>query len=360
MPMISREEIQEILKRYDKKNIRIATLCSHSSLQIFHGAKQEGFKTIGIRVGEDKITFDAFPKVKPDTFITVEEFSDVERFQELLVEQNAILIPHGSLVEFVGKKIEDLAMPILGNRSALIWESDRNKMISWMQKAGLKVPKVFKPDEIDRPCIVKFPGAKGGRGYIVVKSRQELEKKVKERNIPRELLEKAVIQEYIVGIRFYPHFFHSPFHSDGFRVGDGRLELLGIDQRIEDIIDEIYRANTFGYSPEPQFTVVGNAPIVARESLLDQLLGIGKKTVETSIELFGGIPGPFCVETTCNENLEFYTFEISSRIVAGTNLFVQGSPYSWYIFDEPMSMGRRIAREIKLALKKNALEKIVY
>ncbi|HEV2449982.1 MAG TPA: DUF1246 domain-containing protein, partial [Thermoplasmata archaeon] len=26
----------------------IATYCSHSSLQIFHGAKQEGFRTLGI------------------------------------------------------------------------------------------------------------------------------------------------------------------------------------------------------------------------------------------------------------------------------------------------------------------------
>ncbi|MEM3031034.1 MAG: formate--phosphoribosylaminoimidazolecarboxamide ligase [Candidatus Micrarchaeia archaeon] len=358
--MIKKEEIELILKKYDRKKLRIATLCSHSSLQIFNGAWEEGFRTIGIRVGENRVTYDAFPYAKPDMFITVEEFRDVERFQELLIEHNAILVPHGSLIEFVGRRIEELAVPILGNRKALLWENDRQKMIKWMQKAGLRIPKTLEPGKIDRPCIVKFPGAKGGRGYVVVKNEAEFERKMRERGITDEMLAKSVIQEYIVGIRFYPHYFYSLFHDDGFRVGEGRLELLGMDQRVEDNIDEIYRANTFGYSPEPQFTVVGNAPIVARESLLDQLLTIGQKTVDASIELFGGIPGPFCVETTCTENLEFYVFEISSRIVAGTNLFPRGSTYSWFTFNEPMSMGRRIAREIKIAAKKNALEKLVY
>ncbi|HDJ89572.1 MAG TPA: DUF1297 domain-containing protein, partial [Thermoprotei archaeon] len=34
--------------------------------------------------------------------------------------------------------------------------------------------------------------------------------------------------------------------------------------------------------------------------------------------------------------------------------------YSWYYFNEPMSMGRRIAREIKIAIENNMLDKIVY
>ena len=49
--MISKEDIQEILKGYDKDDLTIATICSHSSLQIFHGARQEGFKTLGICIG---------------------------------------------------------------------------------------------------------------------------------------------------------------------------------------------------------------------------------------------------------------------------------------------------------------------
>jgi len=38
---------------------------------------------------------------------------------------------------------------------------------------------------------------------------------------------------------------------------------------------------------------------------------------------------------------------------------MEGSPYTTLLYDEPMSMGRRIAREVKIAESKNMLEKIV-
>jgi 5-formaminoimidazole-4-carboxamide-1-(beta)-D-ribofuranosyl 5'-monophosphate synthetase len=45
--------------------------------------------------------------------------------------------------------------------------------------------------------------------------------------------------------------------------------------------------------------------------------------------------------------------------VAGTNLYIDGSPYSGLIYDEPMSMGRRIAREVKMAVKTGRLEEVI-
>ncbi len=358
--MISKEEIHEILQRYDKSKICIATLCSHSSLQIFKGAKDEGFRTLGIRVGEDVHVYEAFPLSKPDEFLHLEKFGDVDRLEEQLREKNVILIPHGSLVEFVGGKIYDLAIPIMGNRKALLWESDRLKMSKWMQAAELRMPRSLKPSEIDVPCIVKFPGAKGGKGYFTVKSTLEFEEKIEKLKISEEMLKGVLIQEYIVGVRFYPHYFYSPIMQEGFQVGEGILEMLGMDRRVETNIEEIYRANSFGLNPEPSFAVVGNTELIVRESLLDKMLKIGKKTVETSVKLFGGIPGPFCVEMICDEDFNFHVFEISSRIVAGTNLYPQGSHYSNYIYNEPMSMGRRIAREIKTATRTSQLEKIIY
>ena len=61
-----------------------------------------------------------------------------------------------------------------------------------------------------------------------------------------------------------------------------------------------------------------------------------------------------------DENLQFFCFEVSARIVAGTNVYPQGSPYTAFQYDEPMSMGRRIASEVKLAAKANKLNKIIY
>jgi len=114
--MISKEEISEKLKGYDKKNITIATICSHSSLQIFHGARQEGFKTLGICIGQP-------PRFR---FACIESYKALLDYADDLVAENAIVIPHGSLVEYLGiERFESLAVPTFGNRRVLAWESDR-------------------------------------------------------------------------------------------------------------------------------------------------------------------------------------------------------------------------------------------
>lgn len=72
-----------------------------------------------------------------------------------------------------------------------------------------------------------------------------------------------------------------------------------------------------------------------------------------------GLFGPFCLETIVTPDMKFYIIEISCRIVAGTNLFIDSSPYASLYYDEPMSTGRRIAREIKLAIKHKKLKMIL-
>jgi 5-formaminoimidazole-4-carboxamide-1-(beta)-D-ribofuranosyl 5'-monophosphate synthetase len=87
---------------------------------------------------------------------------------------------------------------------------------------------------------------------------------------------------------------------------------------------------------------------------------MGAGVVESSHRLFEGLTGPFCIETVCTDDLKFYTIEISARIVAGTNLYPMGSPYTCYSYGEPMSTGRRIARELKLAARLDKLDSIIY
>jgi 5-formaminoimidazole-4-carboxamide-1-(beta)-D-ribofuranosyl 5'-monophosphate synthetase len=108
------------------------------------------------------------------------------------------------------------------------------------------------------------------------------------------------------------------------------------------------------------YTVTGNQPIIVRESLLSDILEMGVKTVDASINLFPpGMLGPFSLETIYHPNKGFTVFEVSARIVAGTNLYPHGSPYSFYTFKKPTSMGRRIAIEIRDALRTKTLERIV-
>ena len=347
---MTREKIAETLLAYDKKNLKIATICSHTALQIFHGARAEGIKTIGICTPNRRKVYEAFPLGCPDEFIEVADLKDIP--SDELLENNAILVPHGSLVEYSGDSLSSMAVPMVGNRESLAWEKDREKMFEWMKASGLQVPATIEPDKIDRPCVVKLAGAKGGRGYRVVNSPEEFYEHFEGMNV--------TVQEYLIGVRVYPHYFYSPLTRDGYHASEGHVELMGIDRRFESNIDESYRMEKVGLSFTPSFTVVGNELLVVRESLLENIMEMGRNVTETADRLFGGIPGPFCIETVCDENLNFFAFEISARIVAGTNIYPEGSPYTPYQFSEPMSMGRRIAREIKNAAKANKLQKIIF
>lgn len=371
--MFAKENISKILSSYGSPSI--ATICSHSALQIFAGARQEGFRTIGICTKDRLETYKAFPHAAPDEFIIVEKFSDALKpeVQEQLLEKNAIVIPHGSFVEYLGpKRIEkDFEVPVFGNRAVLEWESDREKSRLWLeQAAGLRMPARVSPDRIDRLCIVKFDGAKGGRGYFFASDRNELEEGIRQRiesgMVSGEAAKTATLQEYVLGTRYYFHYFYSPLSGKGFPAGEGSIELLGIDRRDESNIDELHRLGMDGGELSKRkislsYTVTGNQPAVVRESLLPVALNDARKVVEASLKLFPpGIVGPFCLETVCMPNLEIVTFEVSARIVAGTNIYADGSQYSHLFFGKPVSMGQRIAQEIKTAMEKGVLEKVVY
>ena len=73
--MITSEDVGRILGKYDLKKIAIATLGSHSSLNIFKGAKEEGFRTVCICKKKDAIMYKKFPLV--DDLIIVEDFTEL-------------------------------------------------------------------------------------------------------------------------------------------------------------------------------------------------------------------------------------------------------------------------------------------
>ena len=382
--MIEKTQIDAILKKYNKKEITIATICSHSALQIFHGAKQENFRTLGICTNDaQKKTYEAFPSSTPDEFLKVNSWKDImdEKIQKELIKRNVIIVPHGSFVEYVGTDnlLDKFSVPMLGNRKSLEWESDRRKQRKWLEKsAGLEMPKEFSRNEIKEGKLyfVKFGGAKGGKGFFKIRSANqiddELEKLVKMNVIKKSDVKSITIQAYIPGSRYYHHFFFSPLSNEGWEIySDGKLlgsiTLMGIDRRDETNIDDLHRT---GLNPSemremgimPSYSVAGNTPLIARESQLPKVFDLAEKVVKASAKLFpSGITGPFCLETFFTPEMKYITFEISCRIVAGTNLYPAGSPYTVYAYgDVALSTGRRIAQEIKSAIKTNQLEKIIY
>ncbi|HXW66359.1 MAG TPA: formate--phosphoribosylaminoimidazolecarboxamide ligase [Thermoplasmata archaeon] len=334
----------------------VATLCSHSSLQIFHGARAEGLPTLGICVGEPPRFYDAFPLARPDRFLSVPRVKDLPSVVERLRAEAAILVPHGSFVEYLGPEaFAALDVPVFGNRAVLGWESDRRKERDWLESAGVAMPKLYEdPAEIQGPVIVKYYGAKGGKGFFLAKNRDAL--------ADFHPTGPHVVQEYVLGTRYYMHFFYSPIVHHGYRLSRGSLELLGMDRRDEANIDELYKLGAqeelLKAGLRPTFVVTGNVPVILRESLLPRAFDVAARIIERSIELFGGMVGPFCIEGIMTEDLEYKVFEISTRIVAGTNLFISGSPYSDLI--EPgLSTGRRIAREIRNARADGRLAEVL-
>ncbi|MES2154647.1 MAG: formate--phosphoribosylaminoimidazolecarboxamide ligase [bacterium] len=356
------------LDGYDPKDLTIATAVSHSSLQIFHGARLEGFKTLAVSAGDRDVRYyDAFPKAKPDRILQLKKYSDLLNLAEELREENVILVPHGSLVEYLGAdNYSKLELPIYGNRNVLHWESDRDKQREWLEAAGVKMPrKIADPKDIVEPVIVKYHGAKGGRGFFIAKSYHDFKRHIQDN-------QAYTIQEFVLGTRYYLHYFHSPIVKDGYQVkltdAKGKtvatttLQMLSIDRRDESNIDEMNRLGSLKDMDEigipPTFVVTGNIPMVIRESLLPEVFRMGEAVVKEAHKRFGGLWGPFCLETVVTDKLEFRVFEISARIVAGTNPFIGGSPYSEMI--EPgLSTGRRIAKEIRLASSSGRLAEIL-
>lgn len=355
--MVDKKKIARILEDYDKDEITIGTVCSHSSMQIFDGARKEGFKTLGIGFKEQPGFYDAFPKGKPDQFMILDDYMEIMDRTDEFIDENVIMIPHGSFVEYLGAdNFRELEVPTFGNRKVLEWESNRNKEREWLTSAGISMPNLISdPKSIDEPVLVKYHGAKGGRGFFIAKDYNDFKLGIDHN-------QEYHIQEYIMGTRYYLHYFFSPIKEEGYKMNRGVLEMLSIDRRDESNIDEMYK---LGSQEElrkmrvfPSFVVTGNIPVVIRESLLPKVFDMGEKVVDRAYELFGGLYGSFCLETIVTEELEFKVFEISSRIVAGTNPFISGSPYS-DLMEEDLSTGRRISREIKLGLERDKLDKII-
>jgi len=337
----------------------ISTLGSHCALQVMKGAKDEGFKTLLVCEKEREGLYKRFRFI--DELILVDNFTQIldQNVLDKFKKNDAILVPHGTLISNMNsQQIESIKIPFFGNRWILRWESDRKLKEQLMVESKLETPKsVQSPADINGLVIAKLHGAAGGKGYFLAwdrKSFMEGADKLKKEGLIKDEND-LYIQEYVYGVPVYLQYFYSPLSNE--------VEFMGIDRRYESDVDALGRIpsrHQQKVNMDPSYTVVGNIPIVLRESLLDEVYKMGEKFVEASKRLVKpGMVGPFCIEGVYDKHGKFVSFEFSARIVAGTNLYIDGSPYTSLTYDEPMSTGRRLAREVKNANSSNALEKVV-
>jgi 5-formaminoimidazole-4-carboxamide-1-(beta)-D-ribofuranosyl 5'-monophosphate synthetase len=334
----------------------IATIGSHTALQILKGARDEGMRNLVICKKGAERPYLSYGVA--DEILYIDDWSQWDDgLEKELIARNAIVIPHASFIAYVGlDRVSKMKPMYYGTKEILQWESDRGMERRWLEQSGLQLPRIFeKPEDIDRPVIVKFHGAPGGFGYFVVKSAAQFYE-VKNRKYPDQ--NDFALQEYIVGVPLYVHYFYSPLTKE--------LEIMSFDKRYESNADSIGRIRAedqLAANIHTSYTIVGNIPVVVRESLLPEFFSMGERVVEVSRSLDNktskGLYGAFCLECIVTRKLQIYVFEISARIVAGTNPFIEGSPYTALRYKEPMSTGRRISRDIKQAIEAGRLEEIL-
>lgn len=382
---MDRKAVWSKLESYDLSSLKVGVLASHSALDVADGAIEEGFKTIlYCKKGREK-TYTQYFKSKRvggrvvrgcvDEYVVYDDFKQMtnDGEQAKMLENNVLFIPNRSFTSYIDVDFieNEFMVPMVGSRNLLASEErGKDRDYYWLlEKTGLPYPKKIEtPEEIDRLVIVKLHHAqkKLERGFFTAASYQEYKEKstalLKQGVITPDALEKARIEEYIVGPVFNLDFFYSPIEDEL-----SKIELLGVDWRFETSLDGHVRLPAQQQitlnerQAIPEYTVCGHNSTTLRESLLEKAFGLAEKYVKATQEHYKpGIIGAFCLQTCVDKDLKFYIYDVAPRIGGGTNVHMSvGHPYGNTLWRSPMSSGRRTAVEIKRAVEKDRLRDIV-
>jgi 5-formaminoimidazole-4-carboxamide-1-(beta)-D-ribofuranosyl 5'-monophosphate synthetase len=374
--MILQADVAKILESYDPKNIRIGSLGGHSALDVCRGAKKEGFETVVVVQKYREKTYSQYYKTRGnkgcvDHVIVVEKFGDIvlPEIQEQLRKLNVVFVHSRYFWVYCDfNKIEnDFMVPILGTRELVRKEErDENKnQYFLLQDAKIPTPKQYKnPKDIAELVIVKPSEAARGyeRAFFLAHNYDDYLKQgnqmVADGIITQQSLESAVIETFILGPQLNINYFYSPL--------SGELELLGTDTRRQTNLDGLLRLTAPQQIEvlkhvEPKFIENGHQSVTIKESLLEQSFAVGERFVQSTIRNYKpGIIGPFALQgafTAGPPKEEFVVFDVSMRIPGSPGTMF--TPYTGYLYGENMSVGRRLAKEVKEAIKLNRLNEIV-
>ncbi len=373
--MINQNQVSEILKGYDKSKITIGVLGGHSALDVCRGAKKHGFRTVAVcQKGRDK-TFSKYYKSRDgkgiiDEIILVDKFGDVWKPEivKQLLEMNTIFIHNRYFWVYCDfDKIEnDFKVPIYGTRTMLKLEERDvpNNQYHIMDKAGIKFPRIIKdPKDITRLVIVKVNEAIRGyeRAFFFAQNYDDYLEKSNElldnKQISKEALDVAVIEEYIIGAQVNFNFFYSPLNDE--------LELMGTDARRQTNLDGLIRLPANEQLEvlkvvKPKIIETGHFACTVKESILEKAFVLGEKFIATSKkEHSPGMIGPFALQgavDACDGKEEIIIFDVSMRIPGSPGTMF--TPYSGYLYMDNLSYGERIAMEIQKAIDEDKLDLI--
>jgi 5-formaminoimidazole-4-carboxamide-1-(beta)-D-ribofuranosyl 5'-monophosphate synthetase len=362
----------------DLTNLTVAVLGSHSALEVCRGARANGFRNVVVaQKGRDR-TYSHHFAVR-DGLGCVDETLTVTRFAELLDaplqdalrSRNAVWIPHRSFEVYLKSDYDAIEhkfrVPMFGNRHLLrVEEREMHpNQYDLLDEAGIRHPRLFaRPADIDRPVLVKVLEAERGfeRAFFIARDAAEFERlaeaRIADGVFTADSLEKATIEEFILGPLTNFNFFYSPLTR--------RLELIGTDARRQ--------TNAAGLSTLPGFLheaalaaaplkyeEAGHVAVTVLESMLEMIFEAGERFVEAAARLYPpGVIGPFALQSIVTPGPPkkgFAVVDVSPRVPGSPG--IAATPYSTYLHGHPVPIGDRIAMELRSAIDTDRMAEIL-
>lgn len=373
--------VSRALCAYDSKNLTLASIGSHSALDVAFGARAAGLKNLIITAKGRERTYtehyayraSPLPRGCVDATLELDTFPDILRddVQLQLLARSVIFVPNRSFEVYLHQKhsydaIErGMRVPFFGNRYLLRAEErdEAANQYELLRAAGIRHPQQFaSPSDIDRLVMVKAPHAKISfeRAFFLASSEQEYCKVgarlIAEGTLTEVGLANAIIEEYALGPSVNLNFFYSPLL--------GELELCGTDTRRQ--------TNLEGFKSVPPSALeavrmlpmrmeeAGHIAATLTESMLEAAFDMGERFVLAARQARApGVIGPFALQCiiVAGPPKEFVCYDVSLRIPGSPG--TRYTPYSAYRWGRDVSVGERIAMEIVMARDADRLFEIL-
>ncbi len=373
-------EIAKTLAGYDRSQLTLCSIGSHSALDVASGASAQGLRNLIVtEKGRERTYAEHFARRSApdrgcvDSTILLSKFSDLldPRVQVGLIEQNVIFVANRSFEVYLHQKYSydeierKMLVPFFGNRRLLRAEErdEENNQYDLMHRAGIRFPQQFEyPEEIDRLVMVKAPHAKISfeRAFFLVRTPDEYtaksEQLIAAGLLTRKGLQSAVIEEFAIGPSINLNFFYSPLLHE--------LELLGTDTRRQTNLDGLRGlpfAQAQQLADEPaSMEEAGHIATTLTESMLEKAYEMGERFVRaTQVADPPGVIGPFALQCiiVAGPPKTFVCYDVSLRIPGSPGS--RYTPYSAYRWGRDVSFGERIAMEVVMARDANRLGEVL-
>jgi 5-formaminoimidazole-4-carboxamide-1-(beta)-D-ribofuranosyl 5'-monophosphate synthetase len=369
------------IAQYDHGKLTLASIGSHSALEVAYGARAQGLRNLVITAKGREQTYtrhyrrseSPVPRGCVDDVLELSAFPEIlnPAVQEMLLARNVVFLANRSFEVYLHQKhsydeIErGMRVPFFGNRYLLRAEErdEPGNQYALMAQAGIRYPLQFEsPDSIDRLVMVKAPHAKVSfeRAFFMVSSPAEFRelsgRLIREGMLNEAGLQDAVIEEYALGPSVNLNFFYSPIL--------GELELSGTDTRRQTNLEG------FRNVPPSALEALKNVPMrleeaghiaaTLTESTLEKAFEMGERFVAATREANApGVIGPFALQCVivAGPPKDFVCYDVSLRIPGSPG--TRYTPYSSYRWGRDVSVGERIAMELVMARDAGRLAEIL-